>query len=149
MAAKNEPPPPPRKIAFVLSPNLQIIVGGVASTPQDVRLYASCSLLAASSKLKQGLDEQTNAGAIEACVEWLMDNEFISIKNEGEGSPSFTCFCVDQAYSKNHIYIYDMLFLFLLMQRSSTAPPNSVLPPFPLLSPLRSLWLYLQISSEP
>lgn len=94
------PPPPSRKIAFVLSPHLQIIVGGVASTPQDVRLYASCSLLAASAKLNQGLDEQTSAGAIEASVEWLMDNEFISIQNEGEGSPSFTRRCADRAYSK-------------------------------------------------
>uniref|UniRef100_H3DKC6 DNA polymerase theta n=1 Tax=Tetraodon nigroviridis TaxID=99883 RepID=H3DKC6_TETNG len=65
---------------------LEIIVGGVASTPQDVRLYASCSLLAASLKLnmKKELDEETSKGAIEACVEWLMDNEFISIQKEGE-----------------------------------------------------------------
>ncbi|TNM85601.1 hypothetical protein fugu_007872 [Takifugu bimaculatus] len=62
---------------------LEIIVGGVASTPQDVRLYASCSLLAASSKLEE-LEEETNKGAIEACVEWLMDNEFISIQKIGE-----------------------------------------------------------------
>lgn len=51
-------------------------------------MYASCSLLAASLKLnmKKELDEETNKGAIEACVEWLMDNEFISIQKEGEGS---------------------------------------------------------------
>lgn len=63
-------------------------MGGVASTPQDVRLYASCSLLAASLKSNRPkeLDEETNKGAIEACVEWLMDNEFISIQKEGEGS---------------------------------------------------------------
>lgn len=66
---------------------MQIIVGGVAKTPRDVRLYASCSLLAASLTFnkKKELDEQTNRGAIEACVEWLMDNEFISIQKEGEG----------------------------------------------------------------
>ncbi|XP_069022863.1 DNA polymerase theta [Embiotoca jacksoni] len=64
---------------------LEIIVGGVASTPQDVRLYASCSLLAASVKCdgKKESNEDTNKGAIEACVEWLMENEFISIKKEG------------------------------------------------------------------
>ncbi|XP_038157565.1 DNA polymerase theta isoform X1 [Cyprinodon tularosa] len=65
---------------------LEIIVGGVASTPQDVRLYASCSLLAASMKsdARKESDEETSSGAIEACVEWLMGNEFISIKKDGE-----------------------------------------------------------------
>ncbi|XP_030272825.1 DNA polymerase theta isoform X3 [Sparus aurata] len=65
---------------------LEIIVGGVASTPQDVRLYASCSLLAASMKCesKKESNEETNKGAIEASVEWLMDNEFISIQKEGQ-----------------------------------------------------------------
>ncbi|XP_008276657.1 DNA polymerase theta [Stegastes partitus] len=64
---------------------LEIIVGGVACTPQDVRLYASCSLLAASMKResKKESNEETNKGAIEACVEWLMENEFISIQKEG------------------------------------------------------------------
>ncbi|KAM9856985.1 DNA polymerase theta [Aulostomus maculatus] len=65
---------------------LEIIVGGVASTPQDVRLYASCSLLAASTKCNSEDDsnEETNKGSIEACVEWLMENEFISIQKDKE-----------------------------------------------------------------
>ncbi|XP_017263452.1 DNA polymerase theta [Kryptolebias marmoratus] len=64
---------------------LEIIVGGVASTPQDVSQYASCSLLAASMKCdgKKESNEETNRGAIEACVEWLMENEFISIQKDG------------------------------------------------------------------
>ncbi|XP_029948848.1 DNA polymerase theta-like [Salarias fasciatus] len=64
---------------------LEIIVGGVASSPQDVRLYASCSLLAASMKheSKNKSNEESNKGAIEACVEWLMENEFISIQKDG------------------------------------------------------------------
>uniref|UniRef100_A0A3Q2Z9D7 DNA polymerase theta n=1 Tax=Kryptolebias marmoratus TaxID=37003 RepID=A0A3Q2Z9D7_KRYMA len=66
---------------------LEIIVGGVASTPQDVSQYASCSLLAASMKCdgKKESNEETNRGAIEACVEWLMENEFISIQKDGRG----------------------------------------------------------------
>ncbi|XP_070684106.1 DNA polymerase theta [Pempheris klunzingeri] len=65
---------------------LEIIVGGVASAPQDVRLYASCSLLAASMKCdgKKESNAETNKGAIEACVEWLIENEFISIQKDGE-----------------------------------------------------------------
>uniref|UniRef100_A0A672JB02 DNA polymerase theta n=1 Tax=Salarias fasciatus TaxID=181472 RepID=A0A672JB02_SALFA len=67
---------------------LEIIVGGVASSPQDVRLYASCSLLAASMKheSKNKSNEESNKGAIEACVEWLMENEFISIQKDGAGN---------------------------------------------------------------
>lgn len=75
-----------------LSPNsnVQIIVGGVACTPQDVRLYASCTLLAATTRWGRdpsdgGAEPETNKGAIEACVEWLMENEFINIQKEGEG----------------------------------------------------------------
>ncbi|XP_030584547.1 DNA polymerase theta isoform X2 [Archocentrus centrarchus] len=64
---------------------LEIIVGGVASTPQDVRSYASCSLLAASMKCdtKKDSKEETSKGSIEDCVEWLMENEFINIQKDG------------------------------------------------------------------
>ncbi|XP_041839070.1 DNA polymerase theta isoform X2 [Melanotaenia boesemani] len=77
---------------------LEIIVGGVASTPQDVRLYASCSLLAASMKCdsKKEADEETNRGAIEACVEWLMENEFISIQKDGSGDLTDERYCPTQ-----------------------------------------------------
>lgn len=37
---------------------------------------------------KKESNEETNKGAIEACVEWLMDNEFISIQKEGQGTAS-------------------------------------------------------------
>ncbi|XP_054633899.1 DNA polymerase theta isoform X2 [Dunckerocampus dactyliophorus] len=65
---------------------LEIIVGGVASTPGDVKLYASCSLLAASMRCnsKEESKEETSKGAIEACVEWLMENEFISVHKDGQ-----------------------------------------------------------------
>ncbi|XP_029622615.1 DNA polymerase theta [Salmo trutta] len=75
---------------------LEIIVGGVASSPQDVRLYASCTLLAAGARydtpptpgsaMTTGGGETgggVREGAIEACVEWLIENEFISIQREG------------------------------------------------------------------
>lgn len=64
---------------------LEIIVGGVASTPDDVRLYASCTLLATSlERDQQGESVQgvVRGGAIEACVEWLLKNEFIHILEE-------------------------------------------------------------------
>ncbi|MCI4386592.1 hypothetical protein PGIGA_G00064270 [Pangasianodon gigas] len=65
---------------------LEIIVGEVASTPEEVRMYASCTLLAASVASEQ--PDQPGAarsrGAIEACIDWLMDNEFIHIQKEGD-----------------------------------------------------------------
>ncbi|KAL7844280.1 hypothetical protein SRHO_G00228190 [Serrasalmus rhombeus] len=69
---------------------LEIIVGGVASTPEEVRTYASCTLLAAnmaSMQRDQGGEQPETArshGAIEACMDWLMDNEFIHIQKEGD-----------------------------------------------------------------
>ncbi|RXN27034.1 DNA polymerase theta [Labeo rohita] len=68
---------------------LEIIVGGVASSPQDVRMYAACTLLTASIAAEQPRGEEAasearNKGAIEACIEWLMDNEFIHIQKEGD-----------------------------------------------------------------
>lgn len=65
----------------------------MASTPEEVKLYASCTLLAASLAVEgegEGADSGTEArqrsrGAIEACMEWLMDNEFIHIQKDKDG----------------------------------------------------------------
>ncbi|XP_064208196.1 DNA polymerase theta isoform X1 [Anguilla rostrata] len=69
---------------------LEIIVGGVASTPEDVRTYASCTLLAASISSGHG---ELEGGAIEACVDWLMENEFIQIQVEGDGEQKTERYC--------------------------------------------------------
>ncbi|KAM6309814.1 DNA polymerase theta [Podargus strigoides] len=66
---------------------LEIIVGGVASTPDDVQTYASCTLLASSLKeSKWGTEEaqdKAQTGPIEACVAWLLENEFIQVLDSG------------------------------------------------------------------
>ncbi|XP_062427659.1 DNA polymerase theta [Rhea pennata] len=66
---------------------LEIIVGGVASTPDDVQTYAACTLLASSLKDSKWGNEKdrdkTQTGAIEACVEWLLENEFIQVLDSG------------------------------------------------------------------
>ena len=68
----------------------QIIVGGVAGTSQDIQTYASCTFLAAS--MKEGKKEVKNnedsvhLGAIEACVLWLLENEFIQISEASDGT---------------------------------------------------------------
>ncbi|XP_037381368.1 DNA polymerase theta isoform X2 [Talpa occidentalis] len=68
---------------------LEIIVGGVANTSQDMQTYASCTFLAASMKEgKQEIKKNQDAnqlGAIEACVMWLLENEFIQITEVSDG----------------------------------------------------------------
>ncbi|XP_023420662.1 DNA polymerase theta isoform X2 [Cavia porcellus] len=69
---------------------LEIIVGGVASTSQDIQIYASCTFLAASmTKEKQRIQKNQDSvqlGAIEACVMWLLENEFIQIIEDRNGT---------------------------------------------------------------
>ncbi|XP_010084212.1 PREDICTED: DNA polymerase theta, partial [Pterocles gutturalis] len=66
---------------------LEIIVGGVASTPDDVQTYASCTLLASSLKESKWGNEKAQdkaqTGPIEACVAWLLENEFIQVLDSG------------------------------------------------------------------
>ncbi|XP_055481039.1 DNA polymerase theta [Psammomys obesus] len=59
---------------------LEIIVGGVASTSQDMQTYAACTFLAAGVKEgKQGIQGNADGqlGALDACVTWLLENELI------------------------------------------------------------------------
>ncbi|XP_061221386.1 DNA polymerase theta isoform X2 [Neopsephotus bourkii] len=67
---------------------LEIIVGGVANTPDDVKTYASCTLLASSLKEGKGENEKAQdkvqTGPIEACVAWLLENEFIQVLDSGD-----------------------------------------------------------------
>lgn len=58
-------------------------MGGVANTPDDVQTYASCTLLACSLKEskrgKEKAQDKAQTGPIEACVAWLLKNEFIQV----------------------------------------------------------------------
>ncbi|CAJ1052154.1 LOW QUALITY PROTEIN: DNA polymerase theta [Xyrichtys novacula] len=98
---------------------LEIIVGGVASTPRDVKLYASCSLLAASMRCdnKEESNEGTNKGAIEACVEWLMENEFISIQGE-EGEERYCQTQLGAATLSSSLSPPEALGIFADLQRA-------------------------------
>lgn len=74
---------PTASLAITYSFLQQIIVGGVASTPDDVQTYASCTLLASSLKESKWGNEKAQdkaqTGPIEACVAWLLENEFIQV----------------------------------------------------------------------
>ncbi|KAH0628689.1 hypothetical protein JD844_010112 [Phrynosoma platyrhinos] len=59
---------------------LEIIVNGVANSPDDINHYASCTLLGASLKDLQDTEREQEGiclGSINACVKWLLENEFI------------------------------------------------------------------------
>lgn len=62
----------------------------MASTSQDMQTYASCTFLAASMREgKQGIQKNQDSvqlGAIEACVMWLLENEFIQITEASDGT---------------------------------------------------------------
>ncbi|EPQ13387.1 DNA polymerase theta [Myotis brandtii] len=73
---------------------LEIIVGGVASTSQDMQTYASCTFLAASMREgKLGIQKNQDPvqlGAIESCVMWLLENEFIQTTEASDGTEADT-----------------------------------------------------------
>ena len=62
----------------------------MASTSQDMQTYASCTFLAASMKEgKLGIQKNQDPvqlGAIEACVMWLLENEFIQTTEASDGT---------------------------------------------------------------
>ncbi|XP_068127042.1 DNA polymerase theta [Hyperolius riggenbachi] len=72
---------------------LEIVAGGVADTPEDVRTYASCTLLAASMKEENEDPRQADTGAIEACVDWLLRNEFIQMLEEERDGQKVEVYC--------------------------------------------------------
>ena len=59
-------------------PFMQVVVSGEASTPAEVRQYASCTLLSACMETSaiQGQD------SITACIAFLQDNEFITLSTQ-------------------------------------------------------------------
>ncbi|GCB66980.1 hypothetical protein scyTo_0010176, partial [Scyliorhinus torazame] len=89
---------------------LEIIVGGVASSPEDVRVYASCTLLAASAQETEAASIQGNA--IEDSIQYLMENELIQILEE------------DQEGDKIHLYRPTQLGAATLA--SSLSPPDAL-----------------------
>ena len=74
----------------------QVIASGAASTPEEVASYASCTLLAAGltsspEGQEKAKDRKDTTAAIEKCVKFLQDQEFIilqKVKVGGEQMPN-------------------------------------------------------------
>jgi len=56
---------------------VKIIVSKVASTPDEVEMYAQCTLLAASLAASHE-GSASKLSAVKACIEYLQENEFIA-----------------------------------------------------------------------
>ncbi|KAK8400534.1 hypothetical protein O3P69_003295 [Scylla paramamosain] len=72
---------------------LEVIVSGVAKTPQEVEKYCSCTLLAASLRAnqleeKEGTDSSLAQSSLKSCINFLLENEFIRLQGEEEGERS-------------------------------------------------------------
>ena len=72
---------------------VKIIVSKVASTPDEVALYAECTLLAASLAASHEVLSRKHS-AVKACVEYLQENDFIAqttVTNSGNLLPAYFC----------------------------------------------------------
>ena len=64
----------------------KVVVSGVAPGPEDVMTYVNCTLLSASM---HSAHENNNSVLIESCIEFLQDNEFVTVqKSTNEGNRS-------------------------------------------------------------
>ncbi|KAL1787706.1 DNA polymerase theta isoform X1 [Sigmodon hispidus] len=103
---------------------LEIIVSGVASTSQDMQTYASCTFLAAGIKEgKQGLQrnqDDDQLGAIDACVTWLLENEFIQVvePSDGAGGKVYQPTHLGSATLSSSLSPTDTLDIFADLQRA-------------------------------
>lgn len=63
---------------------LEVIVSGVASTPDQVEKYASNTLLSAAME-DSASSSQLTENTIESCIKFLQENEFIRLQELGSG----------------------------------------------------------------
>lgn len=78
-------------------------------------MYASCTLLATTMATEQphqeGAESETRSkGAIEACIEWLMDNEFIHIQKEEDGNKT-----MDMKKKSDNIFVWCVMDVDILI----------------------------------
>ena len=70
---------------------LEVIVSGVACTPNQVEKYASCTLLAVSMSTTVSDSSQITDSAINSCIKFLEDQEFIRLQHLDSGVRYMVC----------------------------------------------------------
>ncbi|XP_063592844.1 DNA polymerase theta-like [Penaeus indicus] len=68
---------------------LEVIVSGIATSPEEVERYSKCTLLAASLRNEASSSQADTQNSILNCVEFLEENEFIRLQ-EVDGSTRYT-----------------------------------------------------------
>ncbi|GFR73382.1 DNA polymerase theta-like, partial [Elysia marginata] len=58
---------------------LEVVVSGVAPSPEDVMTYVNCTLLSASLNCDSSC-ENSNSLLIDSCIQFLQDNEFVTVQ---------------------------------------------------------------------
>ncbi|RUS83890.1 hypothetical protein EGW08_008371 [Elysia chlorotica] len=58
---------------------LEVVVSGVAPSPEDVMTYVNCTLLSASMNSESAQGNNSSV-LIESCIQFLQDNEFVTIQ---------------------------------------------------------------------
>lgn len=73
-----------------------------------MQTYAACTFLAAAVKEgKQGIQrnqDNVQLGAIDACVTWLLENEFIQVAEPSDGTGGKHKFLCKNAHYLYHIH---------------------------------------------
>lgn len=89
----------------------------MASTSQDMQTYASCTFLAAGikegSQGKQRNQDDVQLGAIDACVTWLLENEFIQVAEPSDGSGGKHKLSCKNAHSLYYTHLLAFAHTFL------------------------------------
>ncbi|XP_076358965.1 DNA polymerase theta-like [Tachypleus tridentatus] len=74
---------------------LEVVASGVTTTLEEVARYASCTLLAASLQ-KEKKEQAGTENAITACIDYLMENEFIICQTNSEQDHNKTSYIPSQ-----------------------------------------------------
>nr|XP_056704350.1 DNA polymerase theta [Euleptes europaea] len=123
---------------------LEVIVGGVASSPEDIQMYASCTLLGASLKddcQDSGKDrERICHGSIDACVKWLLENEFIQVLTSDAGKEMYCPTHLGSATLFSSFSPFAALEIFADLQRAMKS--------FVLENDLHSLYLVTPVYED-
>lgn len=90
---------------------LEVIASGVASTPDDIKLFTSCTLLAMGSD--SGL-----SNPIAETVEFLQRNEFIRLQSAGDGSSRYTATGLGKACLSSSLPPEEGLALFAELEKA-------------------------------
>ncbi|XP_077977729.1 DNA polymerase theta-like [Glandiceps talaboti] len=99
---------------------LEVIVSGVASTPDEVTRYAGSTLLAASLDTQSDQSNDNTQQSIQCCVRFLEDNEFIRLEriNNGDSVQKYHASQLGSATLSSSLSPDEALLVFAELQRA-------------------------------